>query len=52
MDAGIVYRDGEPLYILAAYTHDVPQVMPDGLPGPAASIQTIARLSRACWDLT
>jgi beta-lactamase class A len=51
MDAGIVYRSGEPLYILAAYTHDVPQVMPDGLPGPAASIQTIARLSRACWDL-
>jgi len=52
MDAGIVYRGGEPVYILAAYTHHVPQVMPDGLPGHAASVRTIARLSRACWDLT
>lgn len=51
MDAGIVYRKGEPLFILAAYTHGVPATMPDGLPGYASAIETIARLSRACWDL-
>jgi beta-lactamase class A len=52
MDAGIVYRDGKPLFILAAYTHEVPQVLPGGMPGHAISNQTIARLARACWDGT
>jgi len=51
MDAGIVYRDGVPLFILAAYTDKVPWTLPDGLPGHAAAIETIARLARACWEM-
>jgi beta-lactamase class A len=50
MDAGIVYRDGAPFYIIAAYTDQVPQAMPDGTPGYTASLETIGRLSRVCWD--
>ncbi|AHF87632.1 beta-lactamase (plasmid) [Rhizobium leguminosarum bv. trifolii WSM1689] len=50
MNAGIVYRDGSPFYIIAAYTDDVPQEMPDGTPGYTAALETIGRLSRACWD--
>lgn len=52
MDAGIVYRDGKPLFILTAYTHKVPQALPDGLPGHAIANITIARLARACWDMS
>ncbi len=51
MDAGVVYRDGAPLYSIAAYTDRVPWTMPDGLPGHAMANQAIARLSRACWDM-
>ena len=50
MDAGIVYRNGAPFYIIAAYTDQVPQAMPDGTPGYTMSLETIGRLSRACWD--
>lgn len=50
MDAGIVYRDQRPLYILTAFTDRVPVTMPDGMPGYTASFATIARLSRLCWD--
>ncbi|QND45974.1 class A beta-lactamase-related serine hydrolase (plasmid) [Rhizobium lusitanum] len=50
MDAGIVYCDGAPLYIIAAYTDQVPQALPDGTPGYTVSLETIGRLSRACWD--
>jgi beta-lactamase class A len=50
MNAGIVYRDGSPFYIIAAYTDDVPQEMPDGTPGYTVALETIGRLSRACWD--
>lgn len=50
MDAGIVYRDGAPFYIIAAYTDQVPQAMQDGTPGYTVSLETIGRLSRACWD--
>jgi beta-lactamase class A len=49
-DAGIVYRDGRPLFILAAYADRVPEAMPDGLPGFAAAYATVGRLARACWD--
>jgi beta-lactamase class A len=49
-DAGIVYRDGRPLFILAAYADRVPEEMPDGLPGFAAAYATVGRLARACWD--
>lgn len=50
MDAGIVYRQGAPLFLIAAYTDRVPWAMPDGLPGHAAATHTIASISRACWD--
>lgn len=49
-DAGIVFRDGRPLFILAAYCDRVPETMPDGLPGFAAAYATVGRLARACWD--
>jgi beta-lactamase class A len=50
MDAGIVYKDGSPFYIITAYTDEVPQAMPDGTPGYTMALETIGRLSRACWD--
>ena len=50
MNAGIVYDDGQPLYIITAFTDQVPQEMPDGTPGYTMSLETIGRLSRVCWD--
>jgi beta-lactamase class A len=50
MNAGIVYRDGAPFYIIAAFTDQVPQAMADGTPGYTVSLETIGRLSRVCWD--
>jgi beta-lactamase class A len=50
MDAGIVFKDDRPLFILTAYTDHVPAVLPDGTPGFAAAAQLIGRLARACWD--
>jgi beta-lactamase class A len=49
-DAGIVFRGDDPRFILTVYTEHVPVEMPDGLPGAAAAQQTIAHLTRACWD--
>jgi beta-lactamase class A len=50
MDTGIVYKDGAPFFIIAAYTDEVPQAMPDGTPGYTMALETIGRLARACWD--
>jgi len=50
MDAGIVYKDGAPLFILTAYTEHVPETLPDGTPGFAATNQLIGKLARLCWD--
>lgn len=50
MNAGIVYRDGKPFYIIAAFTDAVPQEVADGTPGYTLSLETIGRLSRICWD--
>jgi beta-lactamase class A len=50
MDTGIVYRDAIPRFIIAAYTDEVPLVMPDGTPGFTLSLETIGKLSQACWD--
>ena len=50
MNAGIVYRDGAPFYIITAFTDQVPQDMPDGTPGYTMSLETIGKLSRVCWD--
>ena len=49
-DAGIVFRDGDPRFILTVYTDHVPVETEDGTPGSAAAGQHIARLTRACWD--
>ncbi len=49
-DAGIVFRGDDPLFVLTVYTEHVPVEMPDGIPGAAAAQQTIARLTRTCWD--
>jgi len=50
MDAGIVFGEDAPLYIISITTDEVPRVMPDGLPGRVAATQAMAELSRACWD--
>jgi beta-lactamase class A len=50
MDAGIVYKEGRPLFILTAYTDDVPVALPDGTPGFAAANQVIGRMARLAWD--
>lgn len=50
MDAGIVFRTGEPLYILAVYTDGVPAALADGTPGYTSALETIGRISRVCWD--
>jgi beta-lactamase class A len=49
-DAGIVFQGEDPLFVLTVYTENVPDEMPDGLPGATAAQQTIAYLTRACWD--
>jgi beta-lactamase class A len=50
MDAGIVFRDNRPLFILTAYTEKVPAALPDGTPGFTAANQLIGRMARLCWD--
>jgi beta-lactamase class A len=50
MDAGIVYRDDRPLFILTAYTEHVPAALADGTPGFAAAYQLIGRMARLCYD--
>ncbi len=50
MDAGIVYRDGAPRFILTAYTEHVPETLPDGTPGFVAAYQVIGKMARLCWD--
>ena len=50
IDAGIIFKDDRPLFILTAYTEHVPATMPDGLPGFAAAYQVIGRMARLCWD--
>jgi len=49
-DAGIIYQDNQPLFILSAYTDDVPLELPDGTPGHTAANTLIARMSRLCYD--
>jgi len=49
-DAGIVFQGDEPLFILTIYTENLPQHMPDGIPGFAAATYQINRMARMCWD--
>jgi beta-lactamase class A len=50
MDAGIVFRDDRPRFILTAYTEHVPAALPDGTPGFAAAYQVIGKMARLSWD--
>ena len=50
MDAGIIFKDERPLFILTAYTEHVPAELPDGTPGFTAAYQLIGRMARDAWD--
>jgi beta-lactamase class A len=50
MDAGIIYKNDRPAFILTAYTEHVPAALPDGTPGFAAAAQLIGRMARRCYD--
>ena len=50
MDAGIVWKNDRPLFILTAYTEHVPAALPDGTPGFAAAARLIGQMSRLCYD--
>jgi beta-lactamase class A len=50
MDAGIVFKDERPLFILTAYTEKVPAALPDGTPGFTAAYQAMGRMARLAWD--
>ena len=50
MDAGIIFKDDNPLCILTAYTEHVPAVLADGTPGFAAANQVIGKMARLCYD--
>jgi beta-lactamase class A len=49
-DAGIIFRDGEPRFILTVYTDFDSPEMPDGLPSAYGATQVINKLARAAWD--
>lgn len=49
-DAGIIYRDSRPSFILSVFTENVPDVMNDGRPGFSIASQLIASLARTCYD--
>jgi beta-lactamase class A len=50
-DAGIIFQDDRPAFILTVYTGGVPGELADGTPGKAAANHHIARLCRTCWDV-
>jgi beta-lactamase class A len=50
MDAGIIFKNDRPLFILTAYTEHVPETLPNGVPGFTAANTLIGSLARACWD--
>jgi beta-lactamase class A len=50
MDVGAVFHNGSPLYIIAAFTDQVPLILSDGTPGYVASQDVIGTLSRVCWE--
>jgi beta-lactamase class A len=49
-DAGIVYANDAPLFVLTAYTDRVPDVLPDGTPGHTGAQELIGRLCRHCYN--
>lgn len=49
-DAGIVFHEGRPLFIISAFCARVPWEMPDGSTGYSAAVDLIASWSRICFD--
>lgn len=49
-DVGIVFRDGRPIYAIAAYVYDIPVNLADGRPGRAEARRYMAELNRAIWE--
>ena len=49
-DAGIIFQEDRPLFILTVYTEHVPLEMPDGMPGYTIAGYHISRLCRTCYD--
>lgn len=49
-DAGIVFENGEPRFVLAVYVDGAPREKRDGPSGQTAAKRHVATLSRACWD--
>lgn len=49
-DVGVVWKDGKPLFAMAAYADWVPDTLPDGLPGQSGAYLSIAKLARAAWE--
>jgi beta-lactamase class A len=49
-DAGIIFKGDRPLFILSAYTSNVPEALKDGTPGFAGAYQLIGRMARLAWD--
>ena len=49
-DAGIVYYEGAPLFIISAYTDGVEAELPNGEPGHTVAYDLTARLARLCYD--
>ena len=51
MDAGVVFKDDRPLFILTAYTEHVPDTLPDGTAGFTAANTLIGKMARVAWDV-
>src|SRR5215510_6364557 len=49
-DAGIIFKGDRPLFILSAYTSNVPETLKEGTPGFAGAYQLIGRMARLAWD--
>ena len=49
-DAGIVYFEDAPLFIISSYTDAVEAELPGGEPGHTVAYDLTARLSRLCFD--
>jgi beta-lactamase class A len=49
-ETGIVFREGQPLFILCVYTWGVPSVLSDGKPGMAGAAHLIGQLAETAWD--
>lgn len=49
-DAGVVFENGEPRFILSIYADGAPREVRDGPSGQTAAKAHLATLGRACWD--